>query len=75
VPKGKASLWAENCPNFLAGRKKLKFFSGKFALVADKPLTGFKRGMTRLYRVILIMGLPLLKFSQENLPERRKRVF
>jgi hypothetical protein len=22
----KASLWAENCPNFLAGRKKLQFF-------------------------------------------------
>jgi hypothetical protein len=36
----KASLWAENCPNFLAGRKKLKFFSGKFALVADKPQRG-----------------------------------
>jgi hypothetical protein len=25
----KVSLWAENCPNFLAGLKKLKFFSGK----------------------------------------------
>jgi hypothetical protein len=26
----KDSLWAENCPNFLAGQKKLYFFSGKF---------------------------------------------
>jgi hypothetical protein len=34
VPKGKASLWAENCPNFLAGRKKLpqgKVFPGKLS--------------------------------------------
>jgi hypothetical protein len=28
----KASLWAENCPNFLAARKKTKVFSGNFFL-------------------------------------------
>jgi hypothetical protein len=33
VPKGKASLWAENCPNFLAGTSpkgagKTEVFSG-----------------------------------------------
>jgi hypothetical protein len=27
----KASLWAENCPNFLAGLKNFSFFQGKFS--------------------------------------------
>jgi hypothetical protein len=41
VPKGKASLWAENCPNFLAGTSpkgagKTEVFSGKkFALSSN----------------------------------------
>jgi hypothetical protein len=53
VPKGKVSLWAENCPNFSF------FLFGPGYFNYDKI---FERGTTRLW-VILIMGLPLLKFS------------
>jgi hypothetical protein len=54
----KASLWAENCPNFSF------FLFGPGNLNYDKI---FERGTTRQSRVILIMGLPLLKFSLGNI--------
>jgi hypothetical protein len=47
----------------------LGLVQGKFALVANKPLTGFKRGTTQQSRVILIMGREKIIKNHVNLKE------